>query len=398
MITTILKRIDPVKAILGLCSLANLISLKVSGLLFLNPEGPFSTEFVLKSSDHTYFKYIPSQIIPMLPYWWHITTETTLLINALLLIAFIFSLFPKVLLPLLLFFEYSLLTRTSYTFHYGQFLFLLLLILYIFETYLPAKSRSFMSAIWITQGIALYFFSGLYKNPELWLLEGNAIQAFTDFYSLVLGSKNYNWSFIGVWLSRLTYMLEIAGPIFLFLIYLWFPRKRSFFNGFLIALALIHIGSFLFFPLFTFPVIAVTFLYALHLRFYSGIQIPLMQKFLVLGIVMPFHLLPFFKVEIFPFDFFPLRQSWSVFSNVPTPLPVSSELKVTYSPNDIQVINFNKSFHWQQLKCFISFERNQNIVVKENLNRYYCLEKNAISLEWRMSSNNIKVKYDCPTL
>lgn len=389
----ILKKYDPVKIIFGLSSLINLVTLFLNGMLFLDPQGPVPADFVLKTSRLTYFKYLPDQVVSILPYWWNLDAHATLWVNIILIILFMFSIRPKFVLPLVFLFEYGLYTRTSYQVHHGQILIQLMLIFFMMETYLKESKKYLVSSLIFAQGIWLYFFTGFYKNFQFWFKDGIALQTFLNLYSGMFGTNNFELNQVGIWLSRGAYMIEILCPAVLLICFLH-RMNKTFLVVALGSLSLIHFGS-LVFPIFTFPLISLTFLYLMYVRSEEVKSTKLWTKVIVLLVVLPFHLLPFFKINVFPFDIFPLRQNWNLFAQKPKIDSLVYKYKVKNVSGEEELISFDQSFHWRQLRIYLSSEYPGHKIFRDNLQKYYCHKPDIASIEWEIGLK--KVLHVCET-
>lgn len=378
------KKINPVRFLLGACSLVNLVTIYIYGRSFLEIDGPLPRTVALGLRNNTFLNLIPEWLAFILPYWCGAIIELTLLLHSLLLIFFVFKFHAKISTLLLFIFEYSLVVRMGMMVHGGHLFFLMILFFYILEEYLPDSQKWKASGLWVIQFSLVYFFSGYYKNFDLWFFNGQALQNFIYLESSNLGVDPIRLNIhLGTWLSRIVLLIELFCPVG---ILYYFFRKE--FNPripliLVSLLAIIHIGSFFFFSIFTFPIIGIAIVWGIYQGLLGCRGKPWRQKVILLVIIAPLHLMPLAKIDFFPINLILLWNKWTFFSQIP---PRVEAGKITLSAirqkTVLHTMNFNESFHWTRYRFMIDEAHPHKAKMRLTLDKYLCRNFSADEILW----------------
>ena len=366
------KNLNFIKFLLGSLGIFRILQFFIHGQVFLLPDGPLPSSFVYEMSSPVFLKYIPFYIIQWFPYWCGMVS-TVLVIHLGLLALFLLNVSPRIFLPLLIVFEYGLYTRTSFLAHAGDSLFLFTLILFFIHEWIPLRLKWVTPLLWVSQGLLLYFFSGVYKDFNLWFVQGSALQDFSDYYSHLTNRHLIQWDSLGVLLSRATLIIEIGVSLVLILCFLGFFKIRSFVLYVLFStFALIHLGSSFFFSLYTLPWILLSYLLGTALQFKQAKEIALKPKLTFFSIILFLHLFPYLGLNLFPFDLFPLRQQWSLFANAPPAKMGSITATLNFEHAPAKIFKFNETFQWQRYQEYLIEEYSESERFRKNFKRFAC--------------------------
>ncbi len=377
------KNLNFIKFLLGSLGIFRILQLFLHGQVFLLPDGPLPASFVYEMSSAVFLKYIPFYIIQWFPYWCGMVS-TVLVVHLGLLALFLLNVGPRIFLPFLIVFEYGLYTRTSFLAHAGDSLFLFTLILFFIHEWLPKRLKWVTPLLWVSQGLLLYFFSGIYKDLNLWLVQGTAIQDFSDYYSQLTSGHLIQWDSLGVLLSRATMIIEIGVSLILILCFLGCIKIRTFvLYALFLSFALIHLGSSFFFSLYTLPWIFLSYLLGTAIQFSQAKEISLKLKLTFFSIILFLHLFPYLGLNLFPFDLFPLRQQCSLFANAPPAKMGSITATLNFEHSTAKIYKFNETFQWQRYQEYLIEEYSESEKFRNNFKRFACAVPGALNLIWQ---------------
>ena len=393
MDVTFSKKINPLRALFGLCSAVHLIFIIIYASEFFLPNGPFPFSLALSFRNPNLLNFIPDSVLGFLPYWTGSGIILWMIFHLALLVSFGLQKWPKIITPLLFVFEYSLLIRTSAMIHGGNLLFLTALIIFIIEDQLPANRKWISNAIWVIQFSLVYLFTGLYKDINLWLLSGDAIQSFINLEALNSGQTPLQLGFFGNLLSYLIVPIEVICP--LWILFLYFknkevPQKLAF--VLCSILALIHLGSFYFFSLFTFPIVGIALIWGIFQGLTLISKKSLKIKILIFMIIFPLHLLPYLGLEFTSISIVPLRNKWTLFSKLPRVKAGQIKVDVKKNGSTIYQNQFNESFHWTRYRFILDESFKESKKTREYLNQYLCLKYKADNVHWETPQQSYRVE------
>ncbi len=388
------KNISTLRFILGLCSLINVIFIAIYGVIFLEPQGPLPESLALLLRNPSFLNFLPLELVNILPYWWSAHPFLSLILHAVVLISFMFGFKPKITTLLLFVFEYCLVVRMGLLVHGGHLLFLNMLLFFVVEDWVSEDKKWLRGAFWVSQFSLVYFFSGIYKNFDLWFWKGEALQKFINLESANNGIIPPELGSFGLWLSRIVIPVEVLAALALMIFFLLKRIPRI--PALICALLLmgVHLGSWVFFSIFTFPLIGIMIVYGIYLGLKESEQKPLKWKASILLVFFLLHFLPYLKISFFPLNTLPFRNQWTFFSQPPGKV-VGGEMKLEVSAADkvVYATRLNDSFHWTRYRFILDKAFPNHVNHRLVLNQYLCRQFQGEEIRWKMPEG--KESYFC---
>lgn len=317
-----------------------------------------------------------------MPYWWHLTPWFSGILHGFLILCFALNLKPKFTTLGLFIVEYCLVVRMGLMVHGGHLLFLIMLLILTLEDWLPEMKKWVASGIWVIQFSLVYFFTGLYKNFDLWFTKGEALQSFINLESQNNGVVPLSLGVFGDFFSKLIIPLEIIFPLVLIVsFFLKRPPKKLIVIS-LLVLSCVHIGSFFLFSIFTFPFIGMLILYGIYCGIQNSEHQNLKIKFLVFFIILPIHLLPYFNLATKELRILPLWNKWTFFSRLPPVKGGEVEVQVLKKKDVIYSTKLNDSFHWTRYRFMVDSDYPTSKETRMEFNVYLCRKYQADEILW----------------
>lgn len=387
------KRIPILRAGLGVASTLNLIVLLLTSPEFLSSSGPFSGSLALSFRSNNLLTLLPESLISSLPYFFEQRPIIAPAMHVIFVIMFTFRILPRFSVLGYLCFEFLLLSRIGPMVHGGQLLTIWALFAFVIYEFVSDDKKWVASGFWVCQFILVYLFSGIYKDVHQWFIVGDAIQRFHSLEFQNLWKEPLNLEWFGPTISRLIYPIEFLAPLALLSNYFLSKSNRRLTILCVVALSLIHLGSWILFSIFTFPFLGLCFLLGIYLGFQSLSGIDWQRKALVLAFVTPFHLLPALKVEVPPFNLFPLLNKWTLFSKVPKVVPGGMRIEVISEDRTVYESWFNQSFHWTRYRFLVDDRYPNHQQSRREMIDYLCREHQASLVRWTTPGE--KIDYSC---